>query len=165
MPKATSEKCRLCAKLSAAEAISLHGDSGTGCWDGDKCHKRRTYYRNRDRYNRAKRQQYRVATGKEPVVVSVQPPQVMFAVLQLYRTRVDAPLHAVGAELWRGDTQVAVVEPVHTLGWKPAQVQVYLRDILKAFSTHVPGAALDKFETQQELSPSLCPVLPCPLHK
>jgi hypothetical protein len=65
MPKTTSEKCRLCARLSAEEAIARHGPDGTNCWVGEPCYKRRTYYRNRDRYNRNKRQQYRVATGTE----------------------------------------------------------------------------------------------------
>ncbi|MCG9889936.1 MAG: hypothetical protein MH252_02530, partial [Thermosynechococcaceae cyanobacterium MS004] len=56
MPKSQSEKCRLCAKLSAEDAIALHGPAGTGCWVGEPCHKRRSYYRNRDRYNASKRQ-------------------------------------------------------------------------------------------------------------
>ncbi len=44
MPKTANEKCRLCAKLSAEEAIARHGPDGTNCWVGGPCHKRRTYY-------------------------------------------------------------------------------------------------------------------------
>ena len=113
MPKSSSEKCRLCAKLSTEDAIALHGPSGTNCWDGDKCHKRRTYYRNRDRYNSDKRRAYRQSTGQEPAVLVIAPPAVFSAELHLYRARMDAPLHAIGAELRKGDVISAKIEPVH----------------------------------------------------
>lgn len=160
MPKVATEKCRLCAKLSIEDAIARHGQGENGCWDGDKCHKRRTYYRNRDRYNKAKRESYRKATGTEPVKLTVKPPAIAFGVLILYRARVDAPLHALGAELWQGKQKVADIETVHTLGWKPGQVQGYLRDVLQAFSEQA-GVKLDKFEMQQERSPGLCPLAEC----
>ncbi|NJM67319.1 MAG: hypothetical protein HC851_17410 [Acaryochloris sp. RU_4_1] len=63
MPKAASERCRLCAKLSSQDAIAKHGPTGTHCFAGEPCHKRRSYYRNRDRYNQHKRRQYRQQTG------------------------------------------------------------------------------------------------------
>ncbi|MGB8700841.1 MAG: hypothetical protein WCD18_15600 [Thermosynechococcaceae cyanobacterium] len=157
MPKSASEKCRLCSKLSAAEAIDRHGPTGNNCWVGDTCHKRRTYYRNRDRYNRDKRQQYRQKTGQEPVVLAIAPPTVAAAALQLYRARVDAPLHAIGAELRVGDRVVARIEPIHAQGLSAAQVKGFLREVLLAFSVQA-GEDLGKFEVQQELSPGLCPI-------
>jgi hypothetical protein len=81
----------------------LHGLSGTNCWVGEPCHKRRTYYRNRDRYNSNKRRAYGQSTGKEPAVLMIAPPAVFSAELHLYRARMDAPFHAIGAELRKGD--------------------------------------------------------------
>jgi hypothetical protein len=162
MPKAPSEKCRLCAKLSAEAAIAKHGLTGTGCWVGDPCHKRRTYYRNRDRYNQTKRQHYRVATGQDPVVLTIAPPTVASAELHLYRARVDAPLHAIGAELRLGDRLIVRIEPVHTQGLSPSQVKGFLKQVLQAFSGQA-GEELLKFDVQQEQSPHLCPIQGCPL--
>jgi hypothetical protein len=170
MPKAISEKCRRCAKLSTEDAIALHGPGGTNCWAGEPCHKRRTYYRNRDRYNRQKRQQYRgvavsakVDDGKG-TVLTVLPAIAPAAVLYLYRARVDDPLHAIGAELWLGQSKIAEIEPVHTMGLMPVQVKGFLKEILTAFSAQVGGARLVQFEIQKELSPDCCPIRPCPLH-
>jgi hypothetical protein len=157
MPKTASEKCRLCAKLSAQEAIARHGSTGTNCWEGEKCHKRRNYYRNRDRYNASKRKQYRQSTGQEPVVLAIAPPVVASAELHLYRARVDAPLHAIGAELRMGDRVVARIDPVHTQGLSAAQVKGFLREVLAAFSGQ-SGEVLEKFDVQQERSPDRCPI-------
>ncbi len=58
MPSRGSDKCRQCSKLSLEQALLKHGAEGDGCWLGEPCHKRRTYYRHRDRYNRARRLKY-----------------------------------------------------------------------------------------------------------
>jgi hypothetical protein len=82
VPKTVSEKCRLRAKLSATETIAKHDPTGTGRWEGDKCHKRRTYYRNRERHNIAQRIQYRgvkvagVNNAGQTAVLVVAPPTV-----------------------------------------------------------------------------------------
>jgi hypothetical protein len=174
MPKAASEKCRLCSKLAIAQVSERHGPSGSNCWIGEPCHKRRSYYRNREllvrsfRYNASKRQQYRGVAVEAEVddgkgtVLTVVPAIVPAAVLYLYRARVDDPLHAIGAELWLGQSKVAQIEPVHTMGLMPAQIKVFLKEILTAFSGQVPG--VNQFEVQKELSPDCCPIRPCPLH-
>ena len=157
MPKSSSEKCRLCAKLSTEDAIALHGPSGTNCWVGEPCHKRRSYYRNRDRYNASKRQVYRQNTGQEPTILTIALPAVVSAELYLYRARVDAPLHAIGAELRKGDAVVAKIEPVHAQGLSAAQAKGFLQEVLSAFSEQA-GESLGKFDVQQERSPGLCPI-------
>jgi transposase len=58
MPSRGSDKCRQCSKLSLEQALQKHGAEGDGCWSGEPCHKRRTYYRHRDRYNRDRRLKY-----------------------------------------------------------------------------------------------------------
>lgn len=170
MPKTASEKCQLCAKLAVEDAIARHGPDGTNCWVGDPCRKRRTYYRNRDRYNGNRRRQYRgvavlaeVDDGKGTVLTLV-PAIAPAAVLYLYRARVNDPLHAIGAELWLGQSKIAEIEPVHTMGLMPAQVKGFLKEILTAFSGQVTGGGVTQFEVQKELSPDCCPIRPCPLH-
>jgi hypothetical protein len=168
MPATASEKCRLCAKLSFRDAIAKHGPNGTHCWEGDPCHKRRTYYRNRDRYNAKKRRQYRQKTGQEPVTLRIALPETTWAEVYLYRVRVDAPLHAIDAELrqskWNDHDQrmeervIAQIEPIHTKGLKPAEVTGFMEDVLQGFSDQLEGVTLDKFEVQKELSPDLCPI-------
>ena len=157
MPKSSSEKCRLCAKLAVEDAIALHGSSSTNCWVGEPCYKRRTYYRNRDRYNSEKRRAYRQSTGQEPTVLTIAPPAVFSAGLYLYRARMDAPLHAIGAELRKGDVVVSKIEPVHAQGLSAAQAKGFLREVLSAFSEQA-GESLGKFDVQQERSPGLCPI-------
>lgn len=164
MPKTASEKCRLCAKLDVQSAIARHGPHGTDCWDGTKCHKRRTYYRNRDRYNKTKKQQYAIKTGKVVPVVSVPVLDVPAATLHLYRERKDAPLHAIAAELWVGGEKKAIAQAVHCFGWTGSQVRQYSREILQAFSGQLGDALLDRFETTVEHHPQQCPIRPCPLH-
>ena len=114
MPKTATEKCRRCAKLSFEQAIALHGPEGSGCWEGPPCHKRRNYYKNRDRYNKQRRRQYRVNQGTAPVeaevmsaageatttqVISVPVPQSVAAIVHLWRQNQSTPLHAIGVEL------------------------------------------------------------------
>jgi hypothetical protein len=169
MPKSQSEKCRLCSKLAIAQVLERHGPNGTNCWVGELCYKRRTYYRNRDRYNASKREQYRGVAVETEVddgkgtVLNVVPAIAPAAILHLYRARVDDPLHAIGAELWLGQVKVAQIEPVHTMGLMPAQIKAFLKEVLMAFSVQVPGVT--QFEVQKELSPDCCPIRPCPLHQ
>lgn len=59
MPTKTSDKCRQYSQLSVESAIANHGESGDNCWVGELCHKRRTYYKKRDLYNRNRRLKYR----------------------------------------------------------------------------------------------------------
>jgi hypothetical protein len=176
--KSQSEKCRQCAKLSIEQAIAKHGPEGTNCFEGDQCHKRRTYYKNRDRYNKQRRAKYRLGQGQgeerdtgqpvamvsdRPLAIAVPTPQTYAAILHLYRARVGDPLHAIGVELWYGGAKVAFVDPVHTLGWSQSQVKnEYLRDVLKSFSEYA-GGTMAQFETPVEHHPETCPIVDCPL--
>jgi len=60
-----SEKCRLCSKLNAEEAKQQHGPADDSCWDEQRCHNRRSYYRHRGvrNYNR-KQQRYQQQNGQ-----------------------------------------------------------------------------------------------------
>ncbi|NJK30315.1 MAG: hypothetical protein HC940_09280 [Acaryochloris sp. SU_5_25] len=145
------------------------------CWTGQRCHVRRSSYKNRDRYNSRKRHQYRQQTGQDPVVLRVALPESAWAELLLYQERVDSPLHAIAAELrqskWNDNEQrmvegvIAQIEPIHTKGLKPAQIRGFMQEVLVHFSSQLQGVTLDKFEVQKELSPDLCPIQLCPLHE
>lgn len=162
MSRPQKEKCRLCSKLSAADAQQRHGPKGTGCWDATHCHQRRSYYRYRDHYNSNRRQSRR---AQEDNVEVVSVPAVPAAVLYLYRQRVDAPIHAVGAELWLGQEKKAAIAPVHCFGLTAGQIATYLQQVLQVFSQkYGEGKRLDKFATHVELDPQTCLIRPCPLH-
>lgn len=158
MPKGMVQKCRSCAKLSAEDAIALHGAEGTGCWVQSICPKRRYYYRNRDLLNKKRRK----GTANDPI--ELLPPAAPAAILHLYRERIDAPLHAVGAELWIGQKRQQKIAAMHCLGLTPGQIATHLQTVLQRLSEEC-DRPLDKFAAQVELDPSQCPIEPCPLHK
>ncbi|WP_144405726.1 hypothetical protein [Aliterella atlantica] len=93
----TSDKCRQCSKLSVESAIARHGESGDNCWVGERCHKRRTYYRKRKLYNRNRRLKYQGL--KESAAQLTDIPTVPAVVVYFYRQRKDEPLHALSIEL------------------------------------------------------------------
>ncbi|WP_317111956.1 hypothetical protein [Chroococcidiopsis sp. SAG 2025] len=47
MGRLLNEKCWACSLLTPAEARKLHDAAcgGDGCWVGDSCHSKRSYYR------------------------------------------------------------------------------------------------------------------------
>ena len=69
----------------------------------------------------------------------------------------DAPLHAIGAKLRKGDVIAAKIEPVHAQGLTAAQVKAFLEEVLSAFSEQA-DESLVKFDVQQERSPGVCPI-------
>lgn len=72
------EKCRLCAKLTAQQALHLHGSSGDKCWDSSVCPSRRAHARHRDRRNQARNRKRRLeqdtVTLTDLAATSVQEP-------------------------------------------------------------------------------------------
>ncbi len=102
MPIKVSDKCRQCSKLSVESAIARHGTGGDGCWVGELCHKRRTYYKKRDLYNRNRRLKYYGERESSKQLESVNIPIVPAVIIYFYRRRKDEPLHAMSVELWAG---------------------------------------------------------------
>ena len=162
MPTKTSDKCRQCSKLTVESAIARHGETGDGCWVGELCHKRRTYYKKRDLYNRNRRLKYYGEKESSQQLESVNIPIVPAVIIYFYRGRKDEPLHAMSVELWVGQQKKAVREPVHTLGWKEANVREYIKSALASFSQQYE-VSISGVAATVELKPSLCPLAPCPL--
>ena len=168
MPRLASEKCRLCSKLSPAQAQQLHGVAGDGCWEAKRCHDRRSYYRHQGvkNYNRKQRRQQQPQEAVESihvVTLSIPVPATPAAVAHWYRETKTSPLHALGAELWIGNDRVAKIEPVHCLGLTELQIKTLLVRILDGFSQH-SGIKIERFRSSVELNPLNCPIHPCPLH-
>ena len=156
------DKCRQCSKLTLEQALQKHGSLEDGCWEGDPCHKRRTYYRHRDRYNRSRRLKYKGEQQSAAQLEGISLPTIPAVVIHFYRQRKDTELHALGAELWVGQQKRESLPPVHTLGWTEGDVKTYIRVLVKEYAR--------KYELQitgiaatVELDPALCPLAACPI--
>lgn len=176
MPRPSQEKCRLCSKLSAVQAQERHGAEGDGCWDSNRCHDRRSYYRHRSikNYNRKARRQTEQEQGLQQTegdggspsrvtTIKIPAPAIPAAIAYWYRETKNSPLHALGAELWIGNDRVAKIEPVHCLGLTEIQIKTLLLRILEGFSQHC-GSKVERFRSSVELNPLNCPIRPCMLH-
>ena len=151
-------------------AIAFHGTQGDGCWAGEPCHKRRTYYKKRDLYNRNRRLKYHGARESATQLNSITIPTVPAVIVYFYRQRKDEPLHALAVELWVGQQKKAACERVHTLGWRETNVR---ESITSAIAQARPVTGFASFSQQYgvtiggvaatvELNPQLYPLVPCP---
>lgn len=84
------------------------------------------------------------------------------AYLYWYRRAKDAPVHAIGAELWVGDHRRARA-CFHVTGGGAVQIKETLLHVLESFST-LAEAKVPHFRDEVELMPDRCPLRPCPLH-
>ena len=148
--------------LSAEQAQMLHGVEGDGCWNPSVCYSRRSYARNRDRINQT-RSRKRKEGELEQIGVEFEPlNQAVFGVLVVYcKAGADAPVHAISAEIWRGQEKIAIVPAVHCLGLVPSQVHQYVGKMLTMLEDRY---GIKKFASQTWLDPQLCGLRPCPLH-
>ncbi len=177
MGRRINAKCQHCATLTVEEAIALHGPNGDNCWNpgnvngwGYDCHRRRSHYRHRDDINRTRRRLRRSGKVEADPLPTVEgylellpaPPSTAFAaVLVLYRNHKDAPVHAVGAEIWQGDRKVMDIKPVHCMGMRGNEVTAYIQDVLSQLHQQF---RVSRFEdVVKELPVSQCPIVPCPL--
>lgn len=180
MARRVNAKCQQCAMLAVEEAIALHGPTGDNCWNpaneqgwGYDCHRRRSHYRHREDNNRTRRRLRKAAregTPSDQRTFPVQdgepmalpaPPPVYAAVLVLYRNHKDAPVHAVGAEIWQGDRQVLALSPMHCMGMRGNQVTDYIQSVLEQLHQQF---GVSRFEDViKQLPVEACPIQPCPL--
>ncbi len=118
-------------------------------------------------YNRNRRLKYKESSKQ---LESVNIPVVPAVIIYFYRGRKDEPLHAISVELWIGQQKKAVREPVHTLGWKEANVREYIKSAIAQARTQDFASFSQQYKitisgvaATVELKPSLCPLNPCPL--
>lgn len=148
--------------LSAAQAQDLHGVDGDGCWNPAVCYSRRSYARHRDRRNQARRHTYQKITLEQLSVDISEFADLFAAVLVVYRQPgAETPVHAISAEIWRGQEQYAVVQPIHCMGLMPSQVLAYVQKMLNTLNVNY---RITLFASEERLDPHLCPIRPCPHH-
>jgi ribosomal protein L35AE/L33A len=148
--------------LDAAQAQALHGTEGDGCWNPKVCYSRRSYARHRDRKN-----QQRNRTRQESVLktLEVETPEfayLYYAVLVVYRAAGgDTPVHAISAQVWQGQQQIAIVAPIHCVGMIPSQVHAYVRKLLDLLDEEY---GIRKFASLERIDPQQCLIRPCLHH-
>lgn len=148
--------------LSAEQAQMLHGPEGDDCWNPQVCYSRRSYARHRDRRNQARNRKRQTAVLEELSVDITEFTEIWTAVLIVYRRPgVDTPVHAIAAQIWQGQQQVAVVQPIHCLGMVPSQVHTYVRKLLAVLEERY---GIRKFASLERFDPELCPLRPCVHH-
>jgi hypothetical protein len=161
MAKGIPEKCKKCATLSAEQAQELHGDAGDGCWNPSVCYSRRSYARHRDRRSLI-RARKRNASTTDLVINLDDFKAVFWAVLVVYRqSGTDTPIHAIAAQVWRGQDKFAAISPIHCAGMVASQVHAYVQKMLDLLELNY---GIKKFASQERLDPYLCPLRPCPCH-
>ncbi len=153
MPRSIAEKCRQCTKLSAEAAQEKL------CWQGQSCHNRRSYYRNRTKRNSDRKHQRQIEQG----IIEAPLCEMIAAVVHLYRNTKESTLHAYGVEFWQGNDRLERVLPVHCLGITEKQLMTQLLQVLDRFNQK-HKTDLKRFLSSVELHPSTCPIRPCPLH-
>jgi hypothetical protein len=152
MPKSLNPRCISCASITTAEA------RGRSCWDSSVCHNRRSHYR-----RRLAQQAAATFQVNSVPVLDVPLPNSVYAVLYCYLTEAHR-LHAVTAELYRGDAIVAKAAPTHVGALTERVINLYLRNVLDAFSAHLnTSIALFRDKVELPLSRHACPVADCPL--
>jgi hypothetical protein len=143
----TKPNCLTCSKLDVSVAKLKT------CWDEKRCHKRRSYQRNKIEVNRK-----RSKLGSAEII-NIEAPKVYHGILQLWReNREDAPLHAIGVEVKLGDNPIALISPVHCANWMPSQVHQYIEEILKMTTEKYE---FKKFSSRKILSPLECSIVEC----
>lgn len=166
MGRPTNEKCWACSLLTAGEARKQHDvdQGGDGCWQDETCPSRRSYYR-KGRGQRVRRQ-----SAIAEVVVPI--PEVLYVVLHTYVEKPRQPsddvvIHAMCAELWRGNQPIAMTQPQHTFGLPPRLVKEYARQLLEAlYQSYGDGrrSGFERYVREEQHGVSQCPVRPCVYH-
>ncbi len=162
MPSHVSKKCSQCSKLSVEEAMEKHGDQGDGCWSGEACHKRRTYYKYRERYNRDRRHKYQGEKDTQTQLEGIEVPKVPVVIVYFYRTTKNEPLHALGVTLHIGKQRLGTPKLIHTLGWTEAEVRAYIKSAIAEFNS-LHEITIRGVAATVELDPSQCRLEDCPL--
>jgi len=161
MAKGIPEKCKKCALLSATQAQELHGSDGDNCWNPAVCYSRRSYARHRDR--RKLIRYHKQNTDQSELTVNIDEfANTFWAVLIVYRrTGTDTPIHAIAAEVWKGQEKFGAVAPIHCIGMTATQVHSYVQKVLELLDSKY---SIKKFASQERLDPTLCPLRPCPCY-
>jgi hypothetical protein len=154
------QKCFKCAMLTAEVAKEIHGIDGDNCWNPSVCYSRRSHARHRDRRNQS-RALKRSSVIAEEIKIDVEEfADTVFAVLIVYRPPgAETPVHAIAAEIWKGQEKIAAVQAIHCVGLVRSQILAYVKKMLEVLGSNY---GIKKFATLERLDPDRCPIRPCP---
>jgi len=164
MARPVNQKCWHCSQMSVAEARRLHGEFGDSCWDEQRCHRKRSHYRNRADNNQKRKREYLSLKGERRGEIRSEQPSPKappIALLYLYRdARKDAHLHALGIAIWEGNNKVEEIPATHCMGMTNSQVREYLQTILGELHQRY---GIRTYEPEIRYESCHCPIQPCPL--
>jgi hypothetical protein len=168
MPRRADPKCIACAQMSSAMAQKLHGSDGDGCWVDNRCHRRRSHYRNRRDLNEQRRIQYQQGMEDghdvevETVSIPVADSSIAYANLYVWREkRKDAPVHAIAASVILDGKKVLEVAPIHCAGYRKRQLENYVEGKVLPYLRARYG--IHHFANEIRLEPMECRIQECPL--
>ncbi|NJL10688.1 MAG: hypothetical protein HC908_12335 [Calothrix sp. SM1_7_51] len=154
------EKCRKCAMLTADVAKSIHGVDGDNCCHPKLCHSKRSHIKHRDRRNQARNRKRQAGVIEEITVPIEEFTEIITAVLIVWRSPgAMTPVHAIAAEIWRGQEKIANVQAIHCVGMVRSQVLAYVGKMLDVLGDNY---GVKKFASLERLDPDMCPIRPCP---
>lgn len=102
------------------------------------------------------------SSTSSPIEVTISPPEFApAAILVLYRQHSNTPVHAVAAEIWKGDQKLAEVKAIHCMGMKGDRVSAYIKEMLVSLNQQF---GVSRFEDViKEVPVENCPIENCPL--
>jgi hypothetical protein len=160
--KKIPEKCKKCAQLTMDVVKEIHGPEGDNCWDPKVCYSRRSHARHRDRRNQSRALKRSSVVAQEISIDIEEFADIFYAVLIVYRPPgSETPVHAIAAEVWKGQEKYATVQPIHCVGMIRSQVLTYIKKLLELLGANY---GIRKFASLERLNPDMCPIRPCPHH-
>jgi hypothetical protein len=156
------QKCQKCAMLTAEVAKEIHGADGDNCWNPAVCYSRRSHARHRDRRNQARTLKHSSVVAKNISINIEEYTDIVFAVLIVYRpVGAETPIHAIGAEIWKGQEKIAAVQAIHCVGLVRSQILAYVKKMLSVLGENY---GIKKFASLERLDSNRCPIRPCLHH-
>ncbi|NJR31893.1 MAG: hypothetical protein HC778_02230 [Chamaesiphon sp. CSU_1_12] len=152
MPKSIPKKCKECAYLSIEQVMEVHKD----CYRQSSCQPRRSRIRNAATIKERRNTKNAIALDKNRTRC---PTSSICNSSGLAGASPGFSNSAIGSSIWDGDTKLAVIEPVHCLGWKPSHAMAYVESILSALSEKY---GLKYFSEEIVIPPAACSIENCP---
>jgi hypothetical protein len=69
----------------------------------------------------------------------------------------------MSAELWLGQQAICKIEPIHCFGLTAGKIRAFSQQVLQTLGSRYQ-VVLPQYKEMFEISPTLCPIRPCPLH-
>lgn len=151
MPRRKNLACIRCPTQSVETA------QAKACWNGQKCHAKRSYYA-KHALNKAKKRSrhrgQRLEAIDIPLFAHTLPPQVL---ITFYRDRADGPIHAIEFAVVDQGQSLSQVKPIHLKGVPQAKRRSHIHNVLSVLKA--------QFAQDLTVSQARQPISSCPLCK